>query len=134
MDDTYFNPDGGLGFDLDEETVKLFDSILVNIATDPELKQEFKKMQFIKALEGKAPKGKGPIQQLLEKVARIERDQLEQNMDLRRLISDLQHISKHVEKLQPTTGTASQMRPLRGLHEDDVLNRYYILQQSNRKK
>lgn len=119
----------GIGYDLDEETVKLFDSILVNIATDPELRQEFKKLQFIKTLEGKMPEGKGPIQQLLEKTAKIERDQLEQNMDLRRVITDLQHIARTVDKIAPPQKAIDQAD--RGIYDIDPAMKYNILQGKN---
>lgn len=88
-----------LGFDLDEETVVLLDAILTNIATDPELKEEFKKLKFIKSLGDNYNNKRGPMRQLLDKVADIERDRFHANMDLRRLISDMQHLAQTVEKL-----------------------------------
>ena len=113
-----------LGFDLDEETVKLFDAILVNIATDPELKEEFKKLKFIKALENKHNDAKGPIQQLLEKVALIEKDRFEGNMDLRRVIADMEHLAKVVQQTLPP----ENKEQLRGIHEVKKNMKYYTYQ------
>lgn len=82
-----------LGFDLDEETIKLLDAVIVNISTDEDIKDEFKKLRFIKSLGDNYKDTKGPIEQLLEKVAKIERDRFEANLDLRRVISDFKHLA-----------------------------------------
>ncbi len=133
LNETYYTP-GRAGYDLDEETVKLFDSILVNIATDPELRHEFKKMQFIKTLEGKAPKGPGPIQQLLEKTAKLERNYLDINMDLRRVISDMQHMERQLRGLRPEKAlTAKDVLREDALHDLDTLRKYNILQEGKQK-
>ena len=110
-----------LGFDLDTETVRLIDAIITNIAKDDTVKEEFKKLSFIKSLEDNYDDGAGPIEQLLEKVAQIERHKFEESLDLRRVIADLEHLSKVVERYLPSKGKET----LKGIHEIDKRSKYY---------
>jgi len=87
-----------LGFDLDIETVRLLDAVITNIASDAEVKEEFKKLSFIKSLGNTYDETPGPIEQLLEKVARMEKSKYREAEDLYRLIGDVQHLAAIVEK------------------------------------
>ena len=90
-----------LGFDLDIETVRLFDAIITNISKDENIKEEFKKLSFIRSLQDKYDDTDGPIEQLLEKVAQIERHRFEERIDIRNLIAEVETLSVLVEKYLP---------------------------------
>lgn len=92
-----------LGFDIDEKTVELFDAILVNIATDKEVKKEFKKIQFIKTLQNKYDKSKGPIRQLMEKMGKLEKTYAGIQMDNRRLVSDMNTLTQIIKDFAAAT-------------------------------
>ena len=104
-----------LGFDIDEETVNLFDSILVNIATDEELKKEFKKLQFIKSLQNKHNKSKGPIRQLMEKMGKIEETYVGIQMDNRRVVSDMNTLIEAVRDFAAAHNAEQKHRALERL-------------------
>ena len=63
-----------LGFDLDEETIEMFDSILLALTQDPELREEFTKLKFIQVLKNKFDGSDGPIKQMMQKMTKLERD------------------------------------------------------------
>lgn len=112
-----------MGFDLDDETVILLDAILTNIATDSELKEEFKKLKFIKSLGDNYNNKRGPIRQLLDKVAEIERDRFHANLDMRRLIADMQHLAQVVEKV---TGTKQELKGITSINNS---SKFYTFSQ-----
>lgn len=86
-----------LGFDIDEETIELFDAILVNLTYDDELKEEFKKLRFVKTLQSRYNSSKGPIKQLMEKMAKIEKTYYEIQMDNQRAVRDMSEMARAVQ-------------------------------------
>jgi len=113
-----------LGFDLDTETVRLLDAIITNISQDDEVKEEFKKLSFIKTLADKYDNTPGPIEQLLEKVSQIEKHKFQESMDLRRLISDVEHLAQVIERYAPQSAEA-----VKGIKDIDKRSKYYSFQQ-----
>jgi len=84
------------GFDLDEETVETFDAILLALAKDPELAEEFTKLKFIQVLKDEFDGSDGPIKQIMQKLAQIEQgyshmvtEHAKAQMDTKRAVSDL---------------------------------------------
>lgn len=104
-----------LGFDVDEETIELFDAILVNIATDKELKEEFKKLRFIKTLQNNYNKSKGPIRQLMEKMGKIEETYVSIQMDNRRLVSDMDTLIRTIKEVTDAANPEHKYRALEKL-------------------
>ena len=104
-----------LGFDIDEEIVDLFDSILVNIATDEGIKEEFKKLQFIKILQNKHNKLKGPIRQIMEKMGKLEKTYANIQMDNRRLVSDMDTLTQIVKNFAAATNPEHRNRAIEQL-------------------
>lgn len=85
-----------LGFNLDEETIELFDAILLNLSQDDELNEEFTKLKFVRKLHDKYDGSIGPIKQILIKLAKVEQDysimknnHISMQLDLKRAVSDL---------------------------------------------
>ena len=85
-----------LGFNLDEETIEMFDSILLAITQDPDLNEEFTKLKFIQVLKDKYDGSEGPIKQLMQKMAQLERsftvmtdEHTKAQMDMKRAVSDM---------------------------------------------
>lgn len=111
-----------LGFDIDEETVELFDAILVNIATDKELKGEFKKLRFIKTLQNNYNKSKGPIRQLMEKMGKIEETYASIQMDNRRLVSDMDTLVSTIKEFAGTANPEHKDRALKKLQGINLRN------------
>lgn len=99
-----------LGFNLDEETIELFDAILLNLSQDAELNEEFTKLKFVRKLHDKYDGSKGPIKQILEKLSKIEQDYVTMRhqhantqTDMRRAIADMTEATR-------TIRTAAQAR------------------------
>lgn len=85
-----------LGFNLDEKTIEMFDSILLALTQDPELNEEFTKLKFIQILKNKFDGSDGPIKQMMQKMSQLERnftvmrdEHTKAQMDMRRAVSDL---------------------------------------------
>lgn len=116
-----------LGFDLDEEVVELFDAILLNITRDKELNEEFKKLKFIKTLQSKYDGSKGPIKQMLEKLAKIEKETLEMRLefvktkvDCRRAVEDLTfvcHTIREAAKTEDKNVRYNALKKLEGVEQ-----------------
>ena len=105
-----------LGFDLDEETVEVFDAILMNVLTDKELNDEFKKLKFVQKLHDNYDGTKGPIRQIVEKLGKIEQDyntimneHVRTETNMRRAIADLTEVTR-------TIRTASEAREQSAQH------------------
>lgn len=84
------------GFDLDEKTIEMFDSILLALTQDPELSEEFKKLKFIQILKDKFDGSDGPIKQMMQKMTQLERsfvvmsdEHTKAQMDMKRAVSDM---------------------------------------------
>ena len=92
-----------LGYDINEENVDLFDSIIVNNETDEGIKAKLKKLQFIKILQNKHNKLKGPIRQIMEKMGKLEKTYANIQMDNRRLVSDMDTLTQIVKNFSAAT-------------------------------
>ena len=92
-----------LGFNFDPETIELLDAILLNITTDDELHEEFIKLKFIKTLQDQYDGSKGPIRQMMDKMAKIEQehtallnDHVRVQTDCRRAVADMTTAAKAI--------------------------------------
>jgi hypothetical protein len=92
-----------IGFDLDEETVELFDAILLAVTQDEQVSEEFNKLKFIRSLKNNYDSSPGPIRQMIQKLAKIERDQshmlaehAKSRMDMRRAVEDMTLLAKTI--------------------------------------
>jgi predicted nucleic acid-binding Zn-ribbon protein len=92
------NPYEKQGFDFDPETIDLMDAILQNILDDEELEEEFKKLKFIKKLNGEFNDAPGPLKQLIEKMGTMEREFTRVTLDMQRAVSDLHHVIDAMQK------------------------------------
>lgn len=86
------------GFDFDPELIDLFDAILQNIHDAGELKEEFNKLKFIKKLEGTYNSKPGPLKQLIEKMAVMEREFTSTKLDMQRMTADMNHTIDAIKK------------------------------------
>lgn len=93
------------GFNLDEETIETFDSILLALTQDPELKEEFTKLKFIQILKDKYDSSEGPMKQIVMKLSQIEQDHkrmidehTKMQMDLKRAVADMTHATKAIRQ------------------------------------
>ena len=86
------------GFDFDPELIDLFDAILQNINDEGELKEEFSKLKFIKKLEGTYNSRPGPLKQLIEKMATMEREFTTVKVDMQRMTADMNHTIDAIKK------------------------------------
>jgi len=91
------------GFDLDEETIEMFDSILLALTQDPELREEFTKLKFIQVLKDKFDGSDGPIKQMMQKMAQLERsftvmqeEHTKAQMDTRRAVNDMTSATRSI--------------------------------------
>jgi len=91
------------GFDFDPELIDLFDAILQNIHDEGELKEEFSKLKFIKKLEGTFNSRPGPLKQLIEKMATMERDFRDVKLDMQRATSDLNSVIREIKNMAQAT-------------------------------
>lgn len=86
------------GFDFDPETIDLMDAILQNILDDEELEEEFKKLKFIKKLNGQFNDAPGPLKQLIEKMAVMEKEFTSTKLDMQRVVADMNHVIDAMKK------------------------------------
>ena len=93
------------GFDLDEKTIKTFDAILTAIANDPDLGEEFGKLQFIQTLAGEYDRTDGPIEQMFQKVTQLERafnnmltEHTKAQMDMKRAVADMTEATRTIRQ------------------------------------
>ena len=114
-----------LGFDLDEETIELFDAILLNLSQDRELSDEFKKLKFVRKLHDNYDGSVGPIKQILIKLAKIEQDYSTMSRehtriqtDCRRAIEDLTLVCRAIReaaKAKDDTARYNELKKLEGI-------------------
>jgi hypothetical protein len=111
-----------LGFDLDEETVEVFDAILRNVLTDKELNDEFKKLKFVQKLHDNYDETKGPIRQIIEKLGKIEKDydtilneHLKVQRDMRRAVADMTETTRTIRTAAMTQDANSKYEALKRL-------------------
>ena len=93
------------GFDLDEETIETFDSILLALTNNPELQEEFTKLKFIQVLKSEYDSSDGPIKQMIQKMAQIEQGQKQMldehtkaQMDMKRAVADMTAATKAIRQ------------------------------------
>lgn len=104
------------GFNIDEETVDLLDALLVGIATDDQLREEFKKLNFIKSLQERNTNGDGPFRALLNKVMVVEQEQQIINIDHKRMVSDLDNIINILrDRLEPKSSMEEMILKKKGM-------------------
>lgn len=103
-----------IGFDLDEETVELFDAILLAVTQDEQVSEEFNKLKFIRSLKNNYDSSPGPIRQMIQKLAKIERDQshmlaehAKSRMDMRRAVEDMRRAVEDMTLLSMTIRDAA---------------------------
>ena len=111
-----------LGFDLDPETVEVFDAILRNVLTDKELNDEFKKLKFVQKLHDNYNETKGPIRQIIEKLGKIEQDyktimdeHIRTETNMRRAIADLTEATRTIRTAAMTQDQNSRYNALKKL-------------------
>ncbi len=111
-----------LGFDLDEETVEVFDAILLNVLTDKELNDEFKKLKFVQKLHDNYNETTGPIRQIMVKLGKIERDyktimdeHIRTETNMRRAIADMTEATRTIRTAAMTQDQNSRYDALKRL-------------------
>ena len=110
------------GFDLDEETIETFDSILLALTQDPELSEEFTKLKFIQILKDKYDSSDGPMKQIIMKLSQIEQDHKRQidehtkmQMDLKRAVADMTHATTAIRQAAMSKDAQVQRDALKAL-------------------
>lgn len=114
------NPYEKQGFDFDPELIDLFDAILQNINDEGELKEEFQKLKFIKQLNGTYNSKPGPLKQLIEKMAVMEREFTNTKLDMQRTISDLNEtvrVIKSAMEAETRKELRDSVERLQGIHK-----------------
>lgn len=111
-----------LGFNFDPETIELLDAILLNITTDEELNEEFKKLKFIKTLQSKYDGSSGPIRQMMDKMAKIEKTHYQwqkefarTKMDMKRAIADMTEATRTIRTAAQAGDTIAKYEALKKL-------------------
>ncbi len=111
-----------LGFSLDEETIEMFDSILLALTQDPELREEFTKLKFIQTLKDKFDGSDGPIKQIIQKVSQIEQahtnmivEHARAQMDMKRAVSDLTSATRGIRAAAEAKNKEEQYNALKQL-------------------
>lgn len=113
------------GFDLDEETIETFDSILLALTNNPDLQEEFTKLKFIQVLKSEFDSSDGPIKQMIQKMGQLERgynemrdEHVKAQMDMKRAVSDMTTAAKVIRQAQQALTAvqkAEVMKQLEGL-------------------
>ena len=112
------------GFDFDPELIDLFDAILQNISDEGDLKDEFSKLKFIKKLEGTYNGKPGPLKQLIEKMATMEREFTRSQMDMQRAISDITEMSRIMSKAAMAHTASEKMEAMQSLQGIQTRSQY----------
>ncbi|MHA1290033.1 MAG: hypothetical protein ACTSPB_21840 [Candidatus Thorarchaeota archaeon] len=118
------------GFDFDPELIDLFDAILQNISDEGDLKDEFSKLKFIKKLEGTYNGKPGPLKQLIEKMATMEREFTRSQMDMQRAISDITEMSRIMSKAAMAHTASEKMEAMQSLQGIQTRSQYYSWNQN----
>jgi len=119
------------GFDFDPELIDLFDAILQNLSDEGELKDEFSKLKFIKKLEGTYNGKPGPLKQLIEKMATMEREFTRTQLDMQRAISDITEISRTMSKAAMAHTASEKMEAMQKLQGVQTRSQYYSWNQKD---
>lgn len=113
------------GFDFDPETVDLLDAILQNMLEGGEIKDEFKKLKFVKQLDGTFNGKPGPLKQLIEKMATMEREFTRSQMDMQRAISDITEMSRTMSQAAMAHTASEKMEAMQKLQGIQTRSQYY---------
>lgn len=110
------------GFDLDEETIETFDSILLALTNNPELNEEFTKLKFIQVLKGEYDSSDGPIKQMIQKMSQIEQQQAHMvnehakaQMDMKRAVADMTTATRAIRRSSQAMTAVQQAEVLKQL-------------------
>lgn len=127
-----------LGFNLDEETIELFDAILINLTQDQELNEEFIKLKFVKKLHDQYDGSKGPIKQILEKLAKIEQDYVTMRhqhtntqTDMRRAIADMTEATRTIRTAAMSQNMEEKYNALKKLEGMEFRQNSYTWNDNN---
>ena len=119
------------GFDFDPETVDLLDAIIQNMLEGGEIKDEFKKLKFVKQLDGTFNGKPGPLKQLIEKMATMEREFTRSQMDMQRAISDITEMSRIMGKAAHAHTATEKMEAMQKLQGIQTRSQYYSWNQKD---
>ncbi len=127
-----------LGFNLDEETIEMFDSILLALTQDPELKEEFTKLKFIQVLKDKFDGSDGPIKQLIQKMSQLERgfremkvEHAKAQMDMQRAVSDMTEATRTIRAAAEAKSEEEKYQALKKLEGIQFRQGFYTWNQKN---
>ena len=125
------------GFDFDDETIMMFDSILLAITNDPDIHEEFKKLKFIQVLKADFDESDGPIKQIVQKVAQLERahkeltdEHTKTQMDLKRAVSDLTSTAQNVRAAMLSTSKVDKLAAVKKLEGLELRQSSYTWNQN----
>jgi len=111
------------GFSLDEETIELFDAILLALTHDPELAEEFTKLKFIQVLKAEYDGSEGPIKQIVQKLSQIEQgyshmitEHAKAQMDARRVVNDMVEAIEKMKKVAITEDKQERLKIIEQLN------------------
>lgn len=122
------------GFDFDPETIDLLDAMLQNLMDDDDLKDEFKKLTFIKKLHNTYDGKPGPLKQLIEKMATMEKEFTRTQLDMQRAVSDLTEAAKTVRRAvlaQTATEKRTAIKKLEGIEMREPFYSWNQRQETN---
>lgn len=113
------------GFDFDPETVDLLDAILQNMLEGGEVKEEFKKLKFVKQLEGTYNGKPGPLKQLIEKMATMEREFTRTQLDMQRAITDVSDMANTMQRAATAQSSSERIEAIERLKGIQSRSQYY---------
>jgi len=119
------------GFDFDPELIDLFDSILQNINDDDDLTGEFKKLKFIKQLDGTYNSSPGPLKQLIEKMGTMEHKFSRVQLDMQRAIRDMIHATRTIREAANAQSKDELLRKIKELEGLEAREQFYTWNEKN---
>jgi len=119
------------GFDFDPELIDLFDSILQNINDDDDLTGEFKKLKFIKQLDGTYNSSPGPLKQLIEKMGTMEHEFSRVQLDMQRAIRDMIHATRTIREAANAQSKDELLRKIKELEGLEAREQFYTWNEKN---
>lgn len=119
------------GFDFDPELIDLFDSILQNINDDDDLTGEFKKLKFIKQLDGTYNSSPGPLKQLIEKMGTMEHEFSRVQLDMQRAIRDMIRATRTIREAANAQSKDELLRKIKELEGLEAREQFYTWNEKN---
>ena len=119
------------GFDFDPELIDLFDSILQNINDDDDLTGEFKKLKFIKQLDGTYNSSPGPLKQLIEKMGTMEHKFSRVQLDMQRAIRDMIRATRTIREAANAQSKDELLRKIKELEGLEAREQFYTWNEKN---